>query len=407
MATFSTVAIVPLLPQLADRIHVTAFGSGVLLAAPNLTMFATSIPAGLLADRIGTRTVTRAGAMVLALGAVGQGLAHSFALLMAMRLVVGMASGVAWTTGLAWLAELRSGDDGDSRPLAATATSGGLGLVAGPALSAPLAGWLGPFTPLLILGMAAVPVMVAVLVVDRPLLKGDAGARRDAGRRAKPPGAGATGEFAILAGPSASEPDGRSGLGTGWLASARQERALVGGAVALMLSGLASGTANLLGPIELHAAGVSAQSIGLVFSVAAGMYIVASVFVVRFSARLITVSALGATLVAMTAALAPATLSVSVAAVTATLLAQAPLRAALTTISYPLSAAVGERTFGTGLAIGVLNGSWATAGVIGPTIAGTLAQLATPRLAFALLALGSLLCGALLARRPSPALAEV
>jgi MFS family permease len=368
IATVAEVAIVPLLPQIASRTHFSALGSGALLAAPNLTMLLASIPSGLFADRIGTRTATRTGAVVLAVGAIGQGLARSFPLLLIMRLIVGAAAGILWTTSLAWLVELQSDRGAGFRPVAVTATSGGLGLVAGPALGALLARWVGPFTPNLIVGLCVIPSAIGVFVVDRghPLAV------------------------------AAASTDHIHPVNTDGLRRALGARAVIAGVVGLALSGLVAGTVNLLAPIELRRAGISDTSIGLAFSCAAGLYILATVLVVRFSDRLIRLSALAGTLVIMAAALAPASISVSVAAVAISLLALAPLRAVVATISYPLAAAVGGSR--TGVAMGVLNGSWATAGVIGPTIAGALAQLGSPRLAFALLAAGSLLCGLLLVR---------
>ena len=369
IATVAEVAIVPLLPEIASRAHFSALGSGALLAAPNLTMLLGSIPSGLFADRIGTRTETRAGAVVLAVGAIGQGLARSFPILLAMRLVVGAAAGILWTTSLAWLVELQPDRGTGLRPVAVTAISGGLGLVAGPALGALLARWFGPFTPNVIVGLCVIPSAIAVFVVDR---------RRP---------------LAVAAGAST---DHIRPVSTNGLRRALRARAVIAGVVGLALSGLVAGTVNLLAPIELRRAGISDTSTGLAFSCAAGLYILATVLVVRFSDRLIRLSALAGTLVVMAAALAPASISVSVAAVAISLLALAPLRAVVATISYPLAAAIGGSR--TGVAMGVLNGAWATAGFVGPTIAGALAQLGSPRLAFALLAAGSLLCGLLLVR---------
>jgi MFS family permease len=349
IATAITVAIVPLLPQIAQHIAIDPVQSGALLAAPSLAMVIVSIPAGLLADRIGARGLTRVAALVLTAGVLGQGLAQSFVPLMAARLVIGIASGVAWTTGLLWLSDLQPDGKSANKPLAAAATSGGVGLVAGPAIGAVLGRQLGLATPFLVLG------------VDR-------GHRVEGGKR--------------------------TSTRRGVLRLAWREPALVSGAAGLVLSSLASGAINLLAPLELHVAGISTQSIGLVFSAAAGLYIVATVLVVRRIARLITVSTLGMVLVAMAAALMPATISVSSVAVVGSVLLHAPLRATVATISYPLGASRASHVeLGTGAAMGVLNGVWASAGVVGPLLAGALAQVASPRLAFAVLAAGSLLGG--------------
>ena len=102
----------PLLPaSVCDRFALTPSETGLLLALPGLATLAVSVPAGVGADRLGARRCTPLAGVLLAISCVAQA-APSLALLLLGRALFGLAYGVIWTTGVAWLAELDDGHGG-------------------------------------------------------------------------------------------------------------------------------------------------------------------------------------------------------------------------------------------------------------------------------------------------------
>jgi len=134
-------------------------------------------------------------------------------------------------------------------------------------------------------------------------------------------------------------------------------------------------------------------SIGLVFSAAALIFILASAVTVKLGERVIHVPAVLAGALAFALTLTPATLSGAAPAIVAVMCLGAPLRALLFTVSYPLGAARGS---GVGAAMGMLNGAWAITSVVGPLGGGALAEAVGARGAYgSLQALSLVAIGAL------------
>jgi MFS family permease len=80
-------------------------------------------------------------------------------------------------------------------------------------------------------------------------------------------------------------------------------------------------------------------------------------------------------------------------------LARSACTAVMSTIAYPLASASAAATgLGAGVAIGLVNGAWATSTVIAPLVGGAVSQAAGDRLAFALLLPLVLAIGAWLVR---------
>jgi MFS family permease len=102
LALFS--AIVPLLPQISDRLDLSKVESGVLLGSFSLAVVVASVPVGHLADRAGMRAVTVAGSLLTAVATAMFALGGSFPVLVLSRAGQGIGSAVAWSAGLAWLA---------------------------------------------------------------------------------------------------------------------------------------------------------------------------------------------------------------------------------------------------------------------------------------------------------------
>src|SRR5581483_10817124 len=118
-------AVVPLLPRLNHSYGLTPSSDAVILAAPGLATLAISLPAGALADRLGARRLTIAATVLMATAALAQA-APSYPILVAGRLAFGLAYGIVWTTGIAWMSSAHS-DPGSPR-LGAVATSAAVGM---------------------------------------------------------------------------------------------------------------------------------------------------------------------------------------------------------------------------------------------------------------------------------------
>jgi len=126
-------ALVPLVPAYSDRFGLTKLEAGLLLASASLTILVSSIPATVLSDRYGARRVTLVAVAVMALSDVGQGAANSFWMLLAARMLFGIAFGTLWVSGVAWLAE--EAGSRQARALSLTITTAGLGGIVGPAFA--------------------------------------------------------------------------------------------------------------------------------------------------------------------------------------------------------------------------------------------------------------------------------
>src|SRR3989442_5898393 len=125
------IGIVPLAPTFAERLSLSPVETGALLASASFATVVVAFPAGLLADRLGARAFTIGSAVVFTLSTVGQGLAGDFWTLLVARAAFGIAFGVAWTAGLAWLAD-SAPPQPRARALGATGAISGLRVPAGP-----------------------------------------------------------------------------------------------------------------------------------------------------------------------------------------------------------------------------------------------------------------------------------
>jgi predicted MFS family arabinose efflux permease len=334
-------AIVPLLPHLSARYGLSASATALLLAVPGLATLAVSVPAGLAADRYGARRVTLAAGMLLCVSGLAQA-GQSLALLMAGRIAFGIAFGVVWTTGVAWLAELNDGPGGGGTArLGPSVTCSSVGVMFGPAVGGLLGQVAGPSLPFVLI--AAVTAAVVTPLALGSTSAGEPLAARQVPRRQAPRGA----VLALLR---------RPGFG-----------AAAGG---LVVAGAVSGSSQLLITAGLHADGVSTGRIGLAFSAAAVGYIAVSSAIVKLGKRAQTLrfNALATALLAL--AMLPALASGAVAALVVALVLCSVPRAAVSTIAYALPS-VGD---GDGFVIGILNGAWAAAMVLTPVVAGALEQ---------------------------------
>jgi MFS family permease len=234
-----------LLPFIRDTFALSNTQAGFAVTAYTIASGVTNAPFGLLADRVGARSVTIASAGLFTLATLGQGLADAFWSLVLARVAFGVAFGALWTAGLAWLA-----DSTPARPrasaLGATVTVTGVGFTIGPAFAGLLADRFGPGVPFLSVAAVAAGVTAAL----------------------------------VLGGPPVHfEVERRPLLAT--LRGARADELVLGGLIVTALIGFVAGGVNLLVPLQLRENGVSAGEIGLLLSSASVIYTLVSGFVAR------------------------------------------------------------------------------------------------------------------------------
>ncbi|MDR0346143.1 MAG: MFS transporter, partial [Nocardiopsaceae bacterium] len=339
-------AVVPVVPDYAQRLGLSGLQQGLVLGATGLACLAVSVPAGGLSDRLGARKLTLWAGALMAVALLTQALAGSFLLLLAARLAFGTGYAVVWTAGLAWLERSAPGGLGLGGPVA----SAGIGSVAGPALSGFGVQYFGLASPFL-----AAAAVFALL----------------------------TGALALLPMPAvAPAPSVRMRAS---LRAALSDRRTLAAAAAIMTAGGTTGVSALLAPRQLHAAGASPGRIGLAFAAAGVIFVVASALTASAGRRAIQTRVLMAGMFALAVAFSPAALSQAPVAILAMLCATTAARAVLWTVSYPLAAAGAERSgAGLGVVMGLLNGVWAATVLLGPLLAGAGAELAGAQVTFGL-----------------------
>ncbi len=349
----SQVAIVPLLPDVAHRYALRASELAWVLTLPSIAMLVTSTPIGMLGDRWGNRRVTLAGAVVLTAGVVAQAV-PSLGALVAARLLFGVGYGALWTTGLAWLAE--GAPAGAPRRIGMTVTASAVGSTVGPTLAGVLASRFGFATPFLVAGGVSAVVTVALVARSRPLPR------------------------AHDAEVTGSAPAATGGRGT---AGALRRPSVLAGALTLALSGGVGALMQLLVPLQLHSAGAGAQSIGLVLSAAAIVYIVVSALAVHLGPRITNRRSNAWMAALMAVALLPAVVGTGTAWVVTSLMVVVVPRAVTGTVAYSLATSEREEGApGTGAVLGLLNTLWAVATVVAPVAAGALKTAFDARTAY-------------------------
>lgn len=331
-------ALVPLTPSYARLLSLSKIEVGIVLASAGLTTLAMSFPIGVLADRVGTRTLTVGAGALVALSCIGQGLAPNFATLLVSRAAFGVALGTIWTAGIAWISDA-STDYQRSSALGLPTTVSGVGIMVGPAFAGLFAGAFGVRAPFFVLAAAA-----------------------------------AATTFALARAPKL-ETTYRSESIVATLRSAGRNRFVVASCAVMVLVGLVNGGINLLAPLELGRAGFSSGETGLVFSAASAIFVLASAKVTRYGGRAVSTKVVGSAALLYALALLIVVTSGSAAAIIVFLLVRAPFWSTLSTLSYPLGAAgAHDEDLGRGAVMGLLNLVWGAASSVGPLAAGGLAQ---------------------------------
>jgi MFS family permease len=351
IAGVAQAAVVPLLPRLSSRYGLSGAETALLLALPGLATLAVSVPSGLAADRFGARRVTLGAGVLLCLSCLSQAAPSLVALLLG-RVAFGIAFGVIWTTGLAWLTDF---DEGAGSRLGPSVTWSSVGIMVGPAVGGVLAQDAGLAAPFM-----AIALTTAAVIVPLAFASGH-------GRRHRP---AVSAEPAPVASPRVL------------LSLARRPRVRAAGG-ALVVSGAVSSASQLLISGGLHRLDMSTGQIGLVFSAAAVCYLVVSAAIVALGDRARTLRFNAASTAVLALALLPALAGGGAFALAAALLLTAAPRAAISTIAYSLAAGrSSERTGADGFVFGMLNGAWAAATVLMPLVAGAVMQSSGSRAAY-------------------------
>lgn len=132
--------IIPIIPYFTKHFHLSSSMTGLLFSSYALASLSSTPFFGMLADRMGRRVPILSGLVILLLATLLFAFSHSFALLIASRLIQGIGAGAAWAASLAFLADLfQPKIRGRAMGMAFT------GISTGSLLGAPLGGFIFEF----------------------------------------------------------------------------------------------------------------------------------------------------------------------------------------------------------------------------------------------------------------------
>jgi len=157
-------AIAPLLPDYVADLGLSKAQAGVLSASYAAGTLLASLPAGLLAARVGPRRTVIVGLLLLGCASVVFGFAEQFLLLDAARLTQGMAGALIWSGALTWLVT-ESPDEHRGAVIGTALGTAVAGALLGPALGA-LAAEIG--TKWVFSAVLGVAVVLAVFAARLP-----------------------------------------------------------------------------------------------------------------------------------------------------------------------------------------------------------------------------------------------
>ena len=98
-------AVIPLLPDYAERFHLSSVQAGVVIAAYPVSVPIVSIGCIALVPRLGAKRITLASAGLMAVSTGIYAWAPSALVLVLARFVQGFASGSIWTASMAWVTD--------------------------------------------------------------------------------------------------------------------------------------------------------------------------------------------------------------------------------------------------------------------------------------------------------------
>jgi MFS family permease len=124
--------VIPFLPMFAERLGISAFGIGWILASYSLAQLLFAPVLGRISDRVGRRPIIMIGLFGSSLGYLIYGRANSFSLLLLSRALHGACAATV-PTAQAYIADTTT-EQGRARGMGLIGAAFGLGFVLGPAL---------------------------------------------------------------------------------------------------------------------------------------------------------------------------------------------------------------------------------------------------------------------------------
>ncbi len=336
-------AFYPLLVEVRDDFGLTGAQTGLIAAAPTLCALPMTLVSGQLAARFGARRVLLVAALVTPVALLAMALAPSFGVLLAARVLFGVAFATNWSVVPAVAASRIPGTGGTGPVIALS----GLAWLVVPVLSGTLGAAVGWRVPLLVAGIASIPIALPFM---RP---------SDADLLARSVPLRATIPLLVRSRP---------------VAAATAVSALLG---------LITGAVGVLVPTVLGDRGIGPSGIGLAFAASAAAWAVAAAASTRVSEARIGVPLTGAATAILAAILLVPVLDTSIAALYVFLVAGGLCRAFLGTLVYPLALRAVEGEAGAAAISGLMNLWWAIPAAFGPIAAGALQADGHARTAFA------------------------
>ena len=101
-------AITPLLPHLADELHLGKNGAGVLAASSAAGTLVGALPGGWLAARAGVKATVLAGLTLMSISGLAFAFGSSIAVVDVARFMQGVGGACSWAAWPGWRARLRA-----------------------------------------------------------------------------------------------------------------------------------------------------------------------------------------------------------------------------------------------------------------------------------------------------------
>ena len=237
--------ITPLIPSYVAEYDLTDFEGGLVLSIASLGILVASLPASYVTQRVSPRTLTLTAMLVIALAGFAMAIAPGYWAIVATRLVFGIGFGFMWVSTAAWLANAAGPDS--PRVLALTTSIVGLGATLSPGYAGWVADHFGLSAPFVGVGVVTA-LLFALLLTDRS----GTGLNKD---------------------PSPPARD--------LVRAAHSDKDLVMMLLLTTAAAVVWMTADLLVPLRLDRHGYDIASIGVVFSLAAIVFVTASALTAR------------------------------------------------------------------------------------------------------------------------------